>query len=60
MEEKKRTRRTLKEVKDKSLKVRITTKKYNEVVELCNELDISISDFLSKAISDKVWEFKGE
>ena len=52
-------RRTLKTIKDKSVRVRVTSEKYNKILNFCKEENISVSNFIDKAINDKFWEISG-
>jgi len=46
----KRTRRTLKKIKDSSIRIRITSDKKEEIKEYCENRKISITDFMDLAI----------
>jgi len=53
----KRTRRTLKKIKDSSIRIRITSDKKNEIKKYCEDKNITITEFIDVAI-DKMLDNK--
>jgi len=56
MESKKRTRRTLKEIKDKVVKIRMTATKKEKLKRFCDENNMTITQFMDLAIDSFIFE----
>jgi len=56
MEEKKRKRRTLKEIKDTTIKIRMTNKKKEKLKRFCEDNNMSITKFFDFAMESFILE----